>query len=703
MRNTSELTSLTSLAAITIFWGSWLLFGMQPMLGRTLLPSFGGTASVWIICLCAYQVLLLIGYFYAHTLSRLKLNMQAKLHRALLFVAVIWSILFVGYRHELSLWIGHTSQPALEILLCVILFAGLPYTLLSANSSLVQSWLSSRHGNTVYKLYAVSNIGSLCGLLFYPLILEPYTSLTTQWILFAFGLAIYTFFVAVIGGRVQVSSGSLPPIKRDSNHESVNQPRISHEILWITLPAVSCFSLNAITEHITLDVMPFPLLWAILLAAFLLSYVTGFSGHIKKWMPLFGCLSFLCLILALVMLNIPTGGETVFWGTLIAGVGLCYAGCSFIHGWLYLLRPEKEYLTNFYFFNALGGAIGGITASILCPLFSTWIIEYPLCLALFVLLLCCYQLFRMIATGNLIPKILFIPALLVISVLSIRTVIEHHSNKVAHPVYRDRGFFGTIQVGRRQAAFGNQMGYIYDFVHGTTVHGVQIQIPGKSRVPTAYFTEDSGGLAICQHPNFKSGKPLRVGILGLGIGVLVSYSRTNDFYRCYEISPEAMYCATNIFTFIKESPAHIELIPGDARKSMENEIKAKDKPFDILYVDAFTGDNLPYHLSTKEAFELYFKRLKPDGILAVNISNWHLNLAPLMRCVSEHFDIPVVAIQQLGNLPKIRFGSAWAFFMRNPPDNFEFPQDARFINLEAVKAFPLPTDEKGSFISLIQW
>ena len=196
---------------------------------------------------------------------------------------------------------------------------------------------------------------------------------------------------------------------------------------------------------------------------------------------------------------------------------------------------------------------------------------------------------------------------------------------------------------------------------------------------------------------------MRVGVLGLGIGVLLSYSRTNDFFRCYEISPGAMYCATNIFTFVKESPARVDLVLDDARKAMERERKAGEEPFDILYVDAFTGDNLPYHLSTKEAFELYFDRLRPDGILAVNISNWHLDLAPLMRSVSEHFDVPVVVVLQQGDLPNIRFGSAWAFFMRDPPDDFEFPQDARLVNLNATRSFTLPTDEKGSFVPLIRW
>lgn len=694
--------SLQNLSTVTIFIGSFLLFGVQPMLGRTLLPSFGGTASVWVVCLCAYQVLLLAGYFYAYMISRASVRTQNFLHSVLLLLSVVWVFVFAWIRPALKNYIGNGSEPALEVLGCVMVFIGLPYILLSANSSLIQSWLSRLQGHKVYTLYAVSNVGSFFGLLFYPFLFEPRVPLTYQWAGFAVGLLLYATLLFLIGKRV-VTQQSAQRVSATTEAVTV-APRRYAFLLWVLLPATSCFALNAVTTHITLDVMPLPLLWVVLLGAFLLSYVIGFSGGIARWMGVLEGVTLLILLLAIIMMNIPTGGERVFWGSLIAGIGLCLFACSFLHGWLYQMRPSSVYLTKFYFLNALGGALGGVAASIVAPLSFRWVAEYPVTLGLFAGLIILHRVIRPPdSAGKQMPAWLCTALFIGLILFSVRAVKEHHSDKVARPVYYNRGFFGTIMVGARDAKIGEAKGKVYDFVHGTTVHGVQLQIPGKERTPTAYFTHDSGGIAILQHPNYKRGKPMRVGVLGLGIGVLCAYSRTNDFYRCYEISPEALYCATNIFTFVKDSPAKIDLVLGDARKALEAEMRRKEEKFDVLYIDAFTGDNLPYHLSTREAFFLYFQRLNPDGILAVNISNWHLDLAPLMRSVSEAFDVPAVIIHQQGDMAKIRFGSGWAFFMRSPPEDFTFPPAAQFVDLSKVKHFKLPEDEFGSFISLIQW
>jgi hypothetical protein len=240
-------------------------------------------------------------------------------------------------------------------------------------------------------------------------------------------------------------------------------------------------------------------------------------------------------------------------------------------------------------------------------------------------------------------------------------------------------------------------------MHGTTLHGIEAFFPDMKRKPTAYFTPDSGGVGVLQHPKYKSGKPMRVGLVGMGVGVICAYSRSNDVYRCYEISPEVARVATNasLFTFISGAPGRVEVVMGDARKELEKERNAKEAKFDVLVIDPFTGDNIPYHLSTREAYQLYFDRLEPDGILAINISNWHLDLTPLMKAVGETFGCPVVAMQQTADMGQLRMSSTWAFFVPRPDPRFSLPPGAAILDFREVNACALPTDEKGSFIGLI--
>jgi SAM-dependent methyltransferase len=272
-------------------------------------------------------------------------------------------------------------------------------------------------------------------------------------------------------------------------------------------------------------------------------------------------------------------------------------------------------------------------------------------------------------------------------------------------VWHDRGFFGTLRVTEIPARSGQETGFIREFFHGNTVHGIQATMPSRRRMPTAYFTEDAGGVAFLQHPKYKKGEPMRVALVGLGMGVMSAYGRTNDFYRGYEISPEVLDIATNpaLFSFLTDSRAAVDIVFGDARKALEAERTANEPPYDIIVVDTFTGDNIPRHHSTREAFQLYFDRLAPNGILAVNISNRYLDLTPLIKAVGTDFDCPVIAIHQQDDFTKLRLGSDWAFFIKNPPKGFSIPPGASILDFNQVSNFTLPTDEKGSFISLIRW
>lgn len=683
-------------ALAAVFTGSFLLFGIQPMLGGTLLPSFGGSAAVWTVCLASYQTLLFVGYLYAHLIAKKTVRIQQIAHLTLLTIAALWTFSFAFTLPSLRNFIGATTLPALQVVFCVLFIAGLPYVLLAAGSTLLQVWVSRSHttqsSDGVYKLYAVSNLGSFVGLFAYPLVFEPFLSLRTQWLGFALLLGLYTVLIAQWRSPDHAHTKTTP-------QKNASSPKKQNTWLWFFLPAVSVFLLNALTAHITLDIMPLPLLWAILLALFLLSYVVGFSGIHQKW---FTPLPFICtgfVIFSTIMSKQLEGGG--FIGNLLATLGLCFVGPLFLHHWLYQLRPKTEHLTLYYLGNAAGGAIGGLSASLLAPKFFKTIAEYPIALCLLGVALAIYA-----ATCLPRKKTMAIGLLLAAVSIFASAAYVWIPQRTSRPVvWRDRGFYGTLRVTELPAIAKDETGYIREFLHGNTIHGIQATMPSKRRTPTSYFTEDAGGIAILQHPKYKRDEPMRIAIAGLGVGVLYAYSRDQDFYRGYEISPEVLHVATNpaLFSFVADAPADKDIIFGDARKALEAERAASEPLYDVIYIDAFSGDNLPRHLSTKEAFRLYFDRLAPDGILAVNISNRYLDLTPLIKSVGTTFNCPVLAIRQNDNLARLKLKSNWAFFIKNPPSDFSVPRNAEILDFNQVAEFDLPTDNKGSFISLIRW
>lgn len=748
------------LVPFTIFLGSFLLFGVQPLVGRTLLPAFGGTSSEWVVCLCAFQTLLIAGYFLAHFASGAP--HRRRIHVALLFVSAVWVFFaYAGWKSFGRGLVGGPLPPGVEVLLCVLALCGLPYALLSANSSLVQACVASRGRRGVYRLYGVSNAGSLAGLLAYPLVLEPYVPLTAQWRGFGVGVAIYAALLAALVRRTEpmqnaqcaMHNDGRAVARRTRRHEDTKSFNLATKVakgsdgrdeerpsrnpmqnakwraisylrrhgaavLAIALPALSCFLLNAVTTHLTLDVMPMPMLWALLLAVFLASYIAGFTSWAERNVAL----------LALLSLATLCG---VCWATahevsLPAAMGTCFAflaaACTFLHAWLYGIRPEANQLTRYYLLSAVGGAFGGVFASLVAPLVFDRVLEFPLAALV-------TGFFSVVAasgvqrvqnaehkTTHIFHPLSPIPCLrgrsaailaVLLLVAACALYLSRRGNTARTAVHRSRGFFGTIQVLESRARTSIEEGYIREFVHGTTVHGIQALIPGRERMPTTYYTPNACGYAIVAHPKYRRGEPMRVNFVGLGIGVMFCYGRTNDYYRAYEISEEVLAVATdtNLFTFVADCPARKEIVLGDARKGLEDELRRGVEPYDMIVVDAFTGDNLPYHLSTWEAFELYFKLLKPDGVLCVNISNWHLQLEPFMRALGESFGVPLLGLHTNNDFGQLAFAAKAAFFCRKP-EGLAMPPvgpKCRIINFNAFKSMPrLPTDEKGSFLGLIR-
>ncbi len=684
------------LPAVAIFMGSFLSFGVQPMVGRTLLPAFGGTAAVWVVCLCAFQGLLLAGYWLADWIVRGDVR-KKRIYLMLLVAAAIWTCAIACRRGELLAMAGGSKFPALQVLMCVVALVGAPYVLLSANASLVQSLAGGD-----YRLYAVSNAGSLAGLLAYPFLLEPYVAVGTQWLGFGMGIATYA---GMVWGCCALSTTRRT---REAGHARGDAPAKvdpRRALLWAGIPAASCFLLNALTTHVTLDVMPMPLIWTVSLALFLASYIIGFSGRGERLVRPFAWTT-----VAAFLLLCWVNGHDVRKISPFAAAGACgaflFAACAFLHSWLYAVRPASEGLTRYYLLQSVGGAAGGVVASLAFPGLCKTLLEYPV--ALFGVGMTAMLYLAFAGGGRRWRRIARTAAPAAAFVAGTWMYAAGATRETRPVVYRGRGFFGTVEVLEAKAKSASGEGCIREFVHGTTIHGIQALLPGRHRMPTTYYTPDASGYAICGHPKYRSGAPMRVNITGLGIGVMFCYGRTNDYYRAYEISQDALRVATdtNLFTFVADCPASKEIVLGDARKGLEAELAAGVEPYDVIVVDAFTGDNLPYHLSTREAFDLYFKLLKPDGILCVNISNWHLTLEPFMRAVGEAYGIPLLGLETRDDYARLAFGAKVAFFCRRPDGLSRPPTGERVRMIDFTRFRPmadLPTDEKGSFISLIKW
>jgi hypothetical protein len=694
------------LPRLTIFTGAFLLFGVQPMVGSTLLPVFGGTAAVWTVCLAAFQTLLLAGYFYAHLMAggEGQAFKKKQLHIALLFVAVAVTFGAVWARPHLGAWVGTQGAPILSVFGCVLLLAGVPYTLLAANSSLVQAWLAKSGGRDVYHLYAVSNAGSFCGLLAYPLLVEPYVTLTAQWCGFAAGVGGYAVLLALLA-RSRLSS---PDCRRpaDSGERAPEQqtpaagcrlpadpcPPSSDPRLWLVLPAVSTFTLNAVTAHLGNDVAPLPLLWAVLLALFLLSYIIGFTALGLKLLPRLPVVLFALLAVSAWQWGMPTSRG--FAVEVSLGMLSILLGCTMLHAWLYRIRPAEAKLTRYYLDIALGGALGGTAASIAAPLLFNSIIEYPLSL-----------LMLSVAAGWLATgrggcgSGLRLPVPLVAGAAAVIAgfLIFQSFNVDGKVILRMRNFYGCGRVRQEKMAVKGGEPYMANlFDHSGTLHGFQAQ-GFERQIPTLCFTRHAGGLSIVRHPLYTSKKAMRVAVAGMGIGTLAAYGRPGDSYRFYEINPQVVALATNtaLFTFIQDSAANVDIVVDDARRALEGERQRGEEKWDVLIIDVYSGDAIPPHMSTKEAFQLYLDRLAPDGILSLHLTNWHLNLSPMVKMAAKEFGLHLQGFGCWAD--KYSHGSYWTFLTRQPVDLYIEGKHGR-VDYTQVKDIPIMTDQRHSLL-----
>ena len=616
------------LYAATIFLSAFLLFEVQPMIGKIILPWFGGSASVWSTCLLFFQASLLTGYLYAHFSTRyLKPRQQALLHISLLAV----SIALLPILPSPDWKPVHPGDPSGRILLLLTATIGLPYVLLSTTSPLLQAWyVAAKPGAIPYRLFALSNFGSLLALFSFPLVVEPLATTHTQ----AYGWSgIYVLFVVLCAALAWNARNHTIASEPSSAGDA---PRWELQALWIALAACGSALLLSVTTHLSTNVAPIPLLWVATLGVYLASFIICFERERFYHRAVFLPLLVAALGAAAYALYYSKGNLAIKWSvpTFVAALFICCMAC---HGELVRLKPDPRHLTSFYLMVAVGGALGGLFVAVGAPhLFNTYA-ELPLsliaCAALIAIVL-------WVAPGNWPRRfvLLTVRIAMIVFTFALAIYIGYQKHLDDQRFERSvRNYYGVLRVYDLEDN-ASQTGS-RRLIHGTINHGTQLTAPEDRDTPTSYYGPKSGvGRAIRY---FDEQRPsIRVGVIGLGAGVTAAYGRRGDFFRFYEINPLDLSIATTWFTFLKDSKADHQVLLGDARLTLERE---PSQQFDVLAVDAFSSDAIPVHLLTREAFLQYFRHLNRGGILAVHVSNRYLALEPVVA--RNALDLGKVAIE----------------------------------------------------------
>ncbi|MHC4060660.1 MAG: spermidine synthase [Planctomycetota bacterium] len=636
--------------ALTVFLGAFLLFQVQPLIGKYILPWFGGGPEVWTTCMLFFQVLLLAGYAYAHLIvSRLGPRMQAAVH--VILVAAALAVLPItpqtGWRPE------SLDYPVLRIMLLATACVGLPFFVLSSTAPLIQRWFSATNpGASPYWLYACSNAGSLIALVSYPFVVEPALTRQAQAQVWSLGVVLVAVLVAYCAVSLWRYSGPENQAHADEGvRDQGTLPAYGTRLLWVGLPACASLELLAVTNKICQDVAVIPFLWILPLSLYLLSFIICF--HSEKWYRR-------RLFVGLFILAI--GGAALAWvyeervsvvQQISIYLALLMACCMVCHGELFRLRPAPRYLTRYYLMIAIGGALGGFFVAVVAPVIFDTYRE----LHVGILASC---LFVLLADERLTGgwrRLVWVAIILVAGLASI-FVRSRHGRTYETAVENSRNFFGVLTIWERWQEYPTYHRYVLQ--HGTTYHGLQFADPAKRQLPTAYYGPTSGaGLAVRLFPRQKD---KRIGVVGLGVGTIATYAGEGDYIRFYEINPQVEELARSRFSYLAACAGKAEVVLGDARLSMEAE---QPQEFDVLVLDAFNGDAVPVHLLTEEAFEIYLRHLKPDGVIAVHVSSLHLDLQLVVWKAAEHFKMQAVLIEDPDDDERGILASDWALLTNN--------------------------------------
>jgi hypothetical protein len=746
-------------AAIVL--GSFLLFQVELISSKYILPWFGGAPAVWTTSMLVFQVVLLAGYGYAHFLTtRLSTRAQVRTHVCLigfsLLVLAVLAFRWVSPIIPNANWKpSDVTHPVWDIVSLLLVSVGLPFFLLSATNPLLQGWFARTYGRSPYRLYAVSNVASLLGLLTYPLLLEPNLTVRSQSWLWSAGYLAY----AAIGAICTQSMDRGPGVVEQESPATVKRRRSEQKttgthLLWFFLAACASIMFLATTNMLCQEITVMPFLWVLPLSLYLITLILCFDA--AHWYSRAVFHPLLPLSLALILLTPSI--------KLVHQIGsysfALFIVCMICHGELVRSKPSSRYLTSFYLMIAAGGAAGGVFVALIAPLLFTGFWEFqiavcgcglllflalyrdrgswfyqgsawiPLCIVLGLGAILEYTLrtfpstngvraletylhMALVATGLIAAgfglasiksrvQLRWVQAYAGVVLVSITIVcVALPYSQMRSAVARYRSFFGVFRIEKQ--------GTRLNLLHGQTRHGVQIQDGVHDVTPLSYYGNNSGiGILLLNHPRRLSSGPdsdLRVGVVGLGTGTLAAYGRPGDYYHFYEIDPEVeriSYGPEARFTFLKNAPANVEVTLGDARLSMEREAaQGEFQKFDVLALDAFDSDSIPVHLMSREAMQLYLTHLRnQNSVIAFHISNRTLDLSPVVRGLSRQFNLALLVVTSLESGPEIE-ASRWALLSRNA-DALRLPELRRRAEVPSPAARSvLWTDDYSNVLGLV--
>jgi hypothetical protein len=716
---------LMPLFAIVVFLSSFLLFLVQPMVAKFLLPSFGGTAAVWATCLVFFQTILLAGYTYAHLLrTQLAPVAQRWVHLAVLAAA----LLFLPPIPKVALANPDAGSPAWILLRCLLVSVGPPFFALSATAPLLMEWFrQSVPGRSPDRLYAVSNAGSLLALVAYPFVVEPLLTRVEQAWTWAAGLGLFLAGCLMIAWRSHPRPG-------DEGRTTLSHPQSSNAAatagqrgtlpawLWVALPACGSALLLALTNQISQDVAPLPLLWVAPMSVYLLTFIVCFAG--PNWYRR-GAMLPACFAAFLLLAWLLDEGYRQGFAVQVGGyLSVLFMGCMVCHGELYRLRPPAERLTSYYLAISLGGALGGSFVALFAPVAFKTLAETPI-IALCITALVNLILWREnhdearqnttrqtrsglaktdgIVSGRLLgflPRSVVLGAFTLIIISSLGYVTYDQRKQ---SIYFARGFYGAYRVKEGPTLLLDGVEYPLTLgparvlVSGQIYHGLQFIDPSACRTAATYFSEESGlGLAMRELPALTN---RMIGTIGLGAGTVAAYGRPGDRIRFYELNPDVARIANTQFSFLKNSAAEVSVVLGDGRLSLERE---PSQGFDLFVLDAFAGDSIPMHLLTEQAMRVYLRHLKPGGVLAFHISNNHLDLEPVVRALAERNDLVAALVPPKLLDPRLgRLASVWMLVSANR-DFFNRPGVSGLTRSSPASARSLLwTDDYSSILSIL--
>ncbi len=726
----------TLLFGVTIFVSSALLFSIQPMIARMLLPLLGGTPAVWNTCMLFFQAVLLCGYAYALLVSRWPLKRQLIAQLAVLCLAFI--SLPIGLSASWKNSVPPTEDPSLWLLLCLAATVGLPFFIISSNSPLLQKWFSRTATDSAkdpYFLYSASNAGSLLALLAYPVLLEPYFTLRMQ-------SRIWT--VAYVALVLLVALHCLMLFRTTEKKKTETEPELPEEKLtvrrrlrWLLLAFAPSSLMLGVTNYITTDIASVPLLWIIPLALYLLTMVFAFST--KRFFPArMGDLIIPGATVVLLMLYLADNSGRGSHVMVLVHLAYFFFAALMCHTQLAGDRPGPRHLAQFYVWLSLGGVLGGIFNALLAPMLFRAVVEYPLAILLSCLLL---PGLKAGATGlkerrldfalpvligaftlalgwfaaNVAPVKMggsvFVVALPLFITYPLRRRPLRFSLSLAAVIvaaatvtgvgrttlHAERNFFGVLRV------LSDHHREMHSFLHGSTVHGRQVTSGGQRCEPLSYYhREGPFGRIVTQFHDSNSGG--NVGIIGLGTGATISYARPNEKWTFYEINPAVVSIAKSpqYFTYLSEcAAAPVEMVLGDARLKLHN---APDQSYNLLVLDAFSSDSIPVHLMTQQALDLYLAKLAPGGMLVFHISNRNLDLTEVVADLAQSRGISALSMLDLTPpQPNGKDPSHWVVLTRDSTDYGALANDPTAKRMVSNGADDVWTDDFSNILSVFKW